>query len=680
MRNPSTSVSEAQMTAGLEEVVLASALAERVPREPDFRSETEAFQAIAQQMADQPENLLDTLGEHALKLCRAASSGVSLLETTDSGERIFRWVTLAGAVAPFRGGSTPANWSPCGTCLARGTATLFRHPERHFTYFQQLGFPLVEGLVVPLRSAGKDIGTIWVATHTPGQAFDAEDVRLLEGLGAFTSAALALHRARCQAEEAARLRTERAALAEWSMDGMIGFGLDGAIHAWNPGAARIYGHSSEEAVGRHITSLVPPPALDDWNDLIAAMQRGEQVTGKTTHALRRDGQSIEVEVSARPVPDEAGRPASVVAAIRDVTERRASETAAQYLAAIVESSEDAIISKDLNGIIRSWNRGAERIFGYTAAEIVGKPITTLAVPERVEEIPNILAQIRSGVRVDHYQTQRRTKDGKVLDISLTVSPIRDSTGKIIGASKIARDITAQKRAEEELRAANHELEQFAFVASHDLKEPLRMVNSYTQLLLRRLPPDGQLAEYGGYVRTGVQRMEALLDDLLAFSRVIHGERRERPVDLNQLLDETLSLLSDVIRDTGAVITRDALPEVVGDSVQLGQVLQNLLANSLKYGEPGVPPAIHVSAARHGREWVISVADNGLGFRPQYADHIFGLFKRLHRHDIPGTGIGLAICRRIVERHGGKIWAESAGENQGATFRFTVPASANWPSS
>ena len=351
------------------------------------------------------------------------------------------------------------------------------------------------------------------------------------------------------------------------------------------------------------------------------------------------------------------------------------------LAAIVESSDDAIISKDLNGIIQSWNRGAERIFGYTADEIIGKPVAILAAPDVVDEIPNILARISQGDRIDHYQTKRRTKDGRILSISLTVSPIRDATGTIIGASKVARDVTelqqqqiAIRTANESLSRSNADLEHFAYSASHDLQEPLRMITIYSELLRDRF--GGALGargdEYIGYIIDGATRMQQLLHDLRAFTQASTIVLEVKPLDANEALARSLENLTAAIEVSGASITHGPLPTVRMHEFQLEQLFQNIIGNAIRYRSEQTP-RIHIAAERSGDSWKFSVQDNGIGIDPQYKEQIFGMFKRLHTSaDYPGAGMGLAICERIIQRQGGRIWVESE-LGHGSTFFFTVPA-------
>jgi hypothetical protein len=371
-----------------------------------------------------------------------------------------------------------------------------------------------------------------------------------------------------------------------------------------------------------------------------------------------------------------------------ITERKQAEEAGLRLAAIVESSDDAIISKSLDGVITSWNAAAERIFGYRAEEMIGQPILRLLPEDRQDEERLIIERLRQGECVDHFETVRRTKDGRLLDMSITISPLRNEHGTIIGASKIARDITERKQGEEALKAANaalsqtnealrrsnEDLNQFAYAASHDLQEPLRMMAIYSQLLKKRYQGrlDGDADQFIEYIVKGAQRMEVLLKDLLEYSRVasMYGAQPRVPVDCNTVLQKALSNLEASIKQSGASVTADHLPVVRAHDTGLLQLLQNLVGNAIKY-RGKEPPQVHIAAERQGAEWVFSVRDNGIGIDPQYASQIFGIFKRLHGREYPGTGVGLAICQKIVERYGGHIWVESE-RDKGATFYFTVP--------
>jgi len=477
------------------------------------------------------------------------------------------------------------------------------------------------------------------------------------------------------------LQNRLAAIVESSDDAIISKNLDGIILSWNRGAERIFGYTAEEIVGKHISTLAAPDRVNEIPAIIDRLRRGERIEHYETKRRTKDGKILTVSLSVSPIRDSSGTIIGASKVARDITEQKRNSDLQERLAAIVESSDDAIIGKDLDGIIRSWNRGAERLFGYTAEEIVGKHISTLAAPDRVDEIPNIINRLRRGERVEHYETKRRTKDGKILTVSLTVSPIRDSSGTIVGASKVARDITETERQAQALREANAalirsnaDLQQFAYSASHDLQEPLRMVSTYGELLQKKfsgtLGPKGD--EYIGYMIQGALRMEQLLRDLRAYTQAsMTGQEATEDIDAGEILDKALMNLGATINQSEASITRTDLPCVRMYEFQLEQVFQNLIGNAIRY-RASAPPRIHVAAVQRGTEWLFSVQDNGIGIDPQYKEQIFGIFKRLHStSEYPGTGMGLAICERIIQRSGGRIWVESE-VGQGSTFFFTIP--------
>jgi PAS domain S-box-containing protein len=386
-----------------------------------------------------------------------------------------------------------------------------------------------------------------------------------------------------------------------------------------------------------------------------------------------DGTSGWFDLSIQPIPE------GVFILSIDITERKNIEDRNKVLADIVGSSDNAIIGKSLEGIITSWNRGAERMYGYTKDEIIGRPITDLVPPELKDEMAAILERMRGGEMIEHIETMRVKKDGTRFPVSISVSPIYDAEGKVTGASTIAQDITARKKIEAEmfsllaeLERSNKDLEQFAYVASHDLQEPLRMVSSFTQLLARhykdRLDQDAN--DYIEYAVDGANRMQRLINDLLSYSRITTRGSAPVPVDMNAALGEALGNLYVSISESSALVTNDTLPMVTADYTQLVQVFQNLISNAVKF-HGDKPPRIHVSAEKADGEWKISVRDNGIGIEARYFDRIFVIFQRLHSADkYQGTGIGLALCKRIIQRFGGNMWVESE-PGRGSTFSFTL---------
>jgi PAS domain S-box-containing protein len=348
---------------------------------------------------------------------------------------------------------------------------------------------------------------------------------------------------------------------------------------------------------------------------------------------------------------------------------------------LLEAAPDAMVIVDEGGTIRIVNSQTERLFGWDRAELLGKPVEVL-IPDRFRDSHSAHRQAYAhaprtrnmGTGLELYG---RRKDGSEFPVEVSLSPLVTPTGRLVTAA--VRDITDRKRAEAELAAraaelarSNGELEQFAYVASHDLQEPLRMIASYTGLLKRRYAGklDADADEFIGYATDGVARMQALIQDLLAYSRV---NRRDEPflaTPLDSVLTEVLANLRRAIQDAGATVVVGELPTVSGDRFQLVQLFQNLIANAVKF-HAEAPPRVEVSAERGTDGWTIRVADNGIGIDPQFFERIFVIFQRLHTRDrYPGTGIGLAICRRIAERHGGRIWVESSG--RGSTFSVFFP--------
>jgi light-regulated signal transduction histidine kinase (bacteriophytochrome) len=288
--------------------------------------------------------------------------------------------------------------------------------------------------------------------------------------------------------------------------------------------------------------------------------------------------------------------------------------------------------------------------------------------------------VTRGERVEHYETIRVAKDGRPINVSLTVSPLIDRQGAVVGASTIVHDITQRKQAETALRRtaqdlarSNQDLEQFAYVASHDLLEPLRMVTGYLQLIERRYKDklDNDAREFINFAVDGAIRMNRLITDLLDYSRIHTRGKQPEPVAMESVLARALDYLQSAIRDSDAVITHDPLPTVQGDASQLVQLMQNLIGNAIKFRAPERGARVCIGAQKNDDEWVFSVKDEGIGIEPQYMEKIFLIFQRLHsRQEYPGTGIGLAICKKIVERHGGRIWVQSE-VGQGSTFFFTI---------
>jgi PAS domain S-box-containing protein len=374
---------------------------------------------------------------------------------------------------------------------------------------------------------------------------------------------------------------------------------------------------------------------------------------------------------------------AVTASMRQVIRANPHDAEMEHarLAAIIESSADAIITDSVHGTVTSWNPAAERLYGYSEAEAIGRPSSFIGPRDQPDEFGALRTLALSGQRVEHFDTLHTHRNGEAMAVSVTVAPIRLPDGTVLGTSLIARDARARKHAlaslarlAQDLQRSNAELEQFAYIASHDLQEPLRMVASYTQLLARRYRGklDQDADDFINYAVDGAVRMQELINALLEYSRIGTRKRELAPVDLAEPIASALKNLERVLEESGAVVTHDPLPTVTCDSTQMMQLFQNLIANAVKFRREA-PLRIHIAATRDGEQWTFSVADNGIGIEPEYLTRIFEIFERLHGRDqYSGTGIGLAVCKRIVERHGGRIWATST-LGEGTTFWFTIPS-------
>lgn len=359
------------------------------------------------------------------------------------------------------------------------------------------------------------------------------------------------------------------------------------------------------------------------------------------------------------------------------------------LAAIVDSSDDAILSKTLEGVITSWNRGAEKLFGFTAAEAVGQPVLLIIPPDRRVEEADVLGRIRRGEAVDHFETVRRRKDGTLVDISLTVSPVRDATGRVVGASKIARDITDRKRAEaqlarlhEDARQANRAKDEFLAMLGHELRNPLGAIDHAIRLLDDVRSGGGTAAHACDVIARQSSHLARLVDDLLDVGRVMTGKvlLDPRPVDLAEIAERTVATFTSAGKvQRHRVVVATCPVWIDADAIRLEQIVGNLLSNALKYTPP--EGTIRMTVGPEGREAVLRVEDNGTGIPAHLLPHIFELFAQGERaldRSQGGLGIGLTLVERLATLHGGSVEASSAGLGRGSRFTVRLPALSRQP--
>ncbi len=750
-------------------------------------------------------SLLQEIMNAAVALVDAQLGTLQLVE----GDKL-RIVAHAGHKQPFLDffAQAEVRESACGEFVKHGRRVLVEDVEASPTFAGSPSLPVLRAAGVravqstPLFSRnGKMLGiltTQWSTPHVP----DEHDLSRLDLLVRQAADLIesSIHAELLRgSEERLTMAIDAAGMGTWDVDLRTGKAL------WSPRHFEILGYKAftgNEATLEMWRSRVHPEDLEKVDAALRSVRQTGARYSSEHRILRADNGEIRwVAEFGRYLTDPSGETQRFIGISFDMTGRIEAERTSQLLSAIVDSSDDAIVSKDLNGVITTWNKSAERLFGYTAEEAIGQTVAALLIPvDRQDEEPDILARLRRGERVDHFETLRRRKDGTLLDISLTISPVRDDQGHIAGASKIARDITGRKQREAELRnseerfrqlaevgpqfvwlsgpqgelefvnhrwvefsgldlqatkdparleqvlhpdddvlvnwhravsagtpfelearlrredgefrwfimrsvpvrdeqgriqrwfgtstdihenkllqlelrRANRDLEQFAYSASHDLQEPLRSIRIFSELLNQRCKNqlDDQARDFLAKVDGGASRMQMLVRDLLAYTQASKADKPAEPSGANAAFLEAIANLGGIIEKTGAVIDCDPLPFVLIEAVQLQQLFQNLVGNALKYHRKGVPPVVHATARREAGHWLFSITDNGIGIEPEFREKIFGVFKRLHTsEEYSGTGIGLAICQRIVERHGGRIWVESV-PGDGSTFHFTLPA-------
>jgi PAS domain S-box-containing protein len=481
-------------------------------------------------------------------------------------------------------------------------------------------------------------------------------------------------------------------------DAVITTDTRGCITDLNEVAESLTGWSHNDAIGQsldrvfNVVNEITRKPVE--NPAIRALREGI-VVGLANHTLliKKDGQECPIDDSAAPIRNEFGYVSGCVLIFRDVSAQRLIERnkasqllTARLLASIVESSNDAIISKSLDGTIQTWNAAAERLFGYTAEQAAGKHISLIIPPERIAEEDAIIARLKQGQRIEHFETERLRSDGQHLTVSLTISPLRDDSGNVIGASKIARDVTERRRLEDNLRKLASDLSQadqrkneFLATLAHELRNPLAPISNMIEVV-KRADSNGELLKQAHEtIERQLAQMVRLVDDLLDLNRITHDrlELRRSEVELTTVVHQAIEVARPLIDAAGQKLTIDLPDESIylnADHARLTQVFGNLLNNSCKYTRPN--GAISLSARRNGNDEVsVSVRDNGAGIPPDKLDTIFDMFMQVDRnseHSQSGLGIGLTLVKRLVEMHGGSIEAHSGGEGRGSEFVVHLP--------
>ena len=485
------------------------------------------------------------------------------------------------------------------------------------------------------------------------------------------------------------------AMIEKSVDVVSLADAGGRVFYVTPSVEKVFGFTTDEYLCQPPAHFIHPNDLPGLEALVRdIMSKPGKSFYRQQRLLHKDGSwrwCEGVMTNMLHDPDIA----ALISNFRDISERKKAEEQQALFVSIVDSSDDAIVSTAVDGTITSWNHGAENIFGYQAGEIIGKPISTLIPQELHSDERSMIEDIRSGKAVQHYETQRIRKDGTRICVSLAASPIKDSTGKIVGVSRILRDVTERVLAREQiqqlnesleqkvlertaqLEAVNKELESFSYSVSHDLRAPLRGIDGYARIIEEDYFKlfDEEAKRLFAVIQYNAKKMGTLIDDLLSFSRLGRKDLNKMKVNMNELVEGAILELEKSVKHK-ARIKIGELGTAEVDYGLISQVMINLISNAIKYSSKNPEPQISINVERGKNEIIYSVSDNGVGFDMKYAHKLFGVFQRLHSEaDFEGTGVGLAIVQRIINKHGGRVWAE-AKPGEGATFYFSLPIENN----
>jgi len=488
-----------------------------------------------------------------------------------------------------------------------------------------------------------------------------------------------------ESKQLERRASHFAAIVESSDDAIVSKDLDGIVVSWNRAAEELFGFSADEMIGRSIRVIIPADRQGEEDRVLSSMRQGKVVDHFETFRLRKDGTLVPISLTVSPIRSKNGEIIGASKIARDLRRTRRLERDALRLAAIVDSSDDAIVGKDLNSIVTSWNRAAEAMFGFTADEMIGQSIRLLIPDDRRQEEDEVLAKIRRGERVEHYETLRQRKDGTLIPVSLTISPILNDDGLVIGASKIARDVSERQRADEERRRlvniardASQLKDEFLATLSHELRTPLNAIVGYLRMMQSGLLSGEKASRAIDTVVRNATSLAQIVEDVLDVSRIVSGKLRlnVQAVELPPLIDEVLDTMRPAAEAKGLSISKIVDPRtapVSGDPDRLRQVLWNLCSNAMKFTERG--GRVQVRLERVNSHVEIAVSDSGVGISAAFLPHLFERFRQADAsisRSHGGLGLGLAISRHLVELQGGRIFAESEGPGTGATFRVELP--------
>jgi PAS domain S-box-containing protein len=522
---------------------------------------------------------------------------------------------------------------------------------------------LRSAMIVPLSARKKHLGAItFVTTEESKNYYTQNDLIFAKEFANRVS--MALDNA-LLFKESQESKNKFKHLFNGMEDAVMVFDGKGKIVDINPSAEKMFNYSKKEFLSMTVKDFKGRNDRDSSEYLETLKKTG---TFKEEGAFMKKNGKI-IYIDSRSTAIEMGENTLYISVIRDVTEKQKNIVLNSRLAAIVESSDDAIVGKDLDAKITSWNKGAQRIYGYTKEEIVGKPILSLFPDHRKKELEMLMKQIRKGKAIDHYTTERKRKDGKIIDVSITISPVRDHTGVITGASTIARDISQQRKME-------MKKDEFLGIASHELKTPITSIKAFAQMLEKYFidMKNPTTSSYMNKMNKQIDRLNKLVQDLLDVSKIQSGklDYTEEVFNFDSLVNETIQEMQPITNTHRIIFKGNADLSVLADNYRIKQVLINLISNAIKYS-PRTDKIIVTSQFKNN-EIIVSVQDFGIGIPRIDQKNLFQRFYRVSdrkRESFPGLGLGLYICREIINRQGGKMWVESQ-EGKGSIFYFSIP--------
>lgn len=614
--------------------------------------------------------LLDWLLDDALTLLGAESGFVGVRKGAELVSRSFRRQQEA---LPFERTFPPGhglpgwllvNKRPYVTNSAAEDPQIRPELNENFNVWSAMSVPVVD-------RHEEVIAFVQLHNKLDGRPFDLADQHILMLLA--QGAALAIENALTY-----RSKLQLAAIVDSSDDAIVGKDLRGIITSWNAAASRLFGYAPEEIIGKSVLELIPPELHGEEPEILRKLAGGSKIDHYETRRVRKNGETIYVSLTISPIKDTTGQVIGASKIARDIGERRQADEVRSRLAAIVQSASDAIIGTDLNGVINSWNEAATRLFGYNPEEIIGKSILTLIPPELHSEEYEILARLRAGEPIKHYETERLKKNGERVQVSLTISPVRDANDRVIGSSKIARDISDRKRAE----AALIQSEKLAAIGrmsaaiAHEVNNPLEAITNLGYLLSTHPSLDAEAQRYANMLLDEVSRASQISRQVLSFYK---DTANPVNVEIPEVLDSVLELCTPAIRKKAIRIEREyrGPASAWGHAAEFRQVFANLLLNAIDALRVRGQIKIRVGP-RLGRDGQspevvrITIADNGTGIPPEAMRKIFEPFFTSKQGK--GSGLGLWVSQGIIRKHGGSIRVRSStnSDRSGTVFRILLP--------